>query len=104
MTCQEQNRISFKLLQEGFFSFILLYPMENEQAGFVRYKTFEVIFRNNEIASIKQVKHPKIGFGGNKYVSCTPLHLIFAYIKAMSITKAMKEAQKIIEEFLKREQ
>jgi|GEM_PF-6920245 hypothetical protein len=65
-----------------------------------RNKTFQVIFTNNEIASVKEIDKPKIGFGGNKYISCTRFHLIFAYIKTMSVNKAIKEAQKIIEEFL----
>ena len=65
-----------------------------------RNKIFQVIFTNNEIASVKEVDKPKIGFGGNKYISCTRFHLIFAYIKTMSVNKAVKEAQQIIEEFL----
>ena len=77
--------------------------MKQETEGFSRQKTFQVIFANNEIASVKEVKRPKIGFGGKKYISCTRFHLIFAYIKAMSATRAIKEAQKIISDFLNKE-
>jgi hypothetical protein len=62
-------------------------------------KTFQVIFTNNQIASVKEVNKPKIGFD-HKYISRTRFHLIFAYIKAMSINRALKEAQKIVDEFL----
>jgi hypothetical protein len=64
-----------------------------------KYNTYQVIFANNEISSVKQVEKPKFPFSDKVYISSTRFHLIFAFIKAYSINKAIQEAQKIIEKF-----
>jgi len=65
-----------------------------------RYNTYQVIFTNNEIVSVKRVDEPKFSFPEKVYISSTRFHLIFAFIKAQSISKAIQEAKNIIEKFL----
>jgi len=63
-------------------------------------QTYQVVFSDNQISSVTPVKKPKVSFSGKAYISSTRFQLIFAYIKAVSLSKAMKEAERIIEKYL----
>jgi hypothetical protein len=69
----------------------------------LKYNTYQVIFTNNEILSIKEVDEPKFVFPDKVYVSSTRFHLILAFIKAHSVTKAIREAEWVINKFLQKE-
>jgi hypothetical protein len=64
-----------------------------------KYNTYQVVFTNNEISSVKRIDQPKFEFPDNIYISSTRFHLIFAFIKAHSVNKAIQEAKKIIRKF-----
>ena len=65
-----------------------------------KYNTYQVVFTNNEISSVKQINESKFAFPDKIYISSTRFHLIFAFIKAHSVNKAIQEAKKIIKKFL----
>jgi hypothetical protein len=64
------------------------------------YNTYQVIFTNNEIVSVKRIDEPKFTFPEKVYISSTRFYLILAFIKAQSLSKAIQEAKNIIKRFL----
>jgi hypothetical protein len=65
-----------------------------------RKNIYHVIFSENKIVSVKQIEKLRFAFSDNVFVSSTRFYLSFAFIKARSLTKAIREAEKLIDNFL----